>query len=306
MSQRAIIHRYSLIISKIYSSNKRFDYYPSFKEIKDFLFAHGFEDSDRTYHRDISTLKNEFNIDIVYNKERNGYSIINPTTNSNNTFIKFLEMANISDIIEESFINKKNWLQYISFENTGIQKGFELFKPILKAISENNTISFLHQKFTDSTEGKYSINPYLLKEYQNRWYVIGKRVDNNEFRTFGLDRIEQLNIESTTFVKDISDNEIDRLFEHNIGLIYSYNSIENVVLSFTPFYGKYVKTLAWHKSQKVLIDDKNELRIELKLIPNIELIKKILEQGNNIKVIKPKWLVDEVINQLTNTIEQYK
>jgi predicted DNA-binding transcriptional regulator YafY len=112
-----------------------------------------------------------------------------------------------------------------------------------------------------------------LKEYANRWYVIGEINGSQEIRTFGLDRIENLEIQLQKFKPNKNLNPLQE-FENVVGLIYSNHEIQKVVLSFTPFQGNYLKTLAIHHSQKIIEDNENELKIELLLKPNIELIQR--------------------------------
>ena len=82
--------------------------------------------------------------------------------------------------------------------------------------------------------------------------------------------------------------------------------MQEVVLSFTPVQGKYVKTLPWHKSQKILVDNDRECRISLQVIPNLEMTQEILKHGMSDKVLKTDWLVEEIRMQLQDALDQYK
>ena len=144
-----------------------------------------------------------------------------------------------------------------------------------------------------------------MREYQNRLYVIGIIGRLNEFRTFGIDRIENLEIKSDTFEPDKKENPIE-FFENIVGLTYSINKLEEVILSFTPLQGKYVKALPLHKSQKIIEDNEKELIIKLTIIPNFEFEQKILMLGDRVKVIKPEWLVVEIKETLKSSLKQYK
>jgi predicted DNA-binding transcriptional regulator YafY len=144
----------------------------------------------------------------------------------------------------------------------------------------------------------------LLKEYQNRWYVVGIIGGFNEFRTFGIDRIENLEIKTETFKPDKKMNPIE-MFNKTIGLVYSENTPQTIVLSFTPTQGKYVKTLPLHSSQRILIDDEYECRISLEVVPNYELIQQILKHGETVNVVEPQWLKDEIKEILKRTLEKY-
>jgi len=299
MSKHGTIRRYTLEIEKI--SREQF---PSFQEIKDYLFEHGFEIGDRTIQRDIEQIRFEFGIEIKYDRDKNGYYIDYENSLNTESFFRFLEIVNTAELLTESLLESKDSLKHISFDTGGGLKGIENLRPLLKAIKDNRKISFTHFNFHTEKSRKYTLKPYLLKEYQNRWYVVGIIGGIGEFRTFGIDRIENLEIKTETFKADKKLNPIE-MFNKTIGLVYSENTIQTIVLSFTPTQGKYIKTLPLHPTQKILIDDENECRISLEIIPNYELTQQILKYGETVKVVEPQWLTNEIKEIFKRTIEKY-
>lgn len=299
MSKHGTIRRYTLEIEKIKSGQ-----FPSFEEIKNYLTDHGFSVGDRTVQRDIEQIRFEFSIEIKYNRDRNGYYIDYDNSLNVESFFRFLEIVNTAELLTESLLESKDALKHISFDTGGGLKGIENLRPLLKAIKDNRKISFTHFNFHTEKSRKYTLKPYLLKEYQNRWYVVGIIGGIGEFRTFGIDRIENLEIKTETFTTDKKLNPIE-MFNKTIGLVYSENTIQTIVLSFTPTQGKYIKTLPLHPTQKILIDDESECRISLEIIPNYELTQQILKYGETVKVNEPQWLADEIKMILKRTLEKY-
>ena len=300
MSKHGTIQRYTLIIEKIRSNQ-----YPTFKIIKEFLFTQGFEISTRTIQRDIEQIRFEFGIEIKYDRLNNGYFIDEEQSINIESFLRFLEIVGTADLLSESLKDSKDSLNYITFESKGNLKGIKNLKLLLFAIKNHRKISFLHEKFETGKTRKYSLKPYLLKEYQNRWYVIGIVGNLNEFRTFGIDRIENLEITDEIFTPDKKKDPL-KMFENIVGLIYSINKLEEVILSFTPLQGKYIKALPLHKSQEIIVDNEKELVIKLQIIPNFEFEQKILMLGDRVKVIEPEWLAGEIKEILKNSLKQYK
>jgi len=300
MSKHGIIRRYTLEIEKI----KR-THYPSFNEVKNYLFNHGFEISSRTIQRDIEQIRFEFGVEIKYDRNRKGYYIDYEDSINIESFFRFLEIANTAELLTESLDESKDTLKYISFDTGGGLKGIENIAPLLKAIKDKRIISFNHFNFHTNKVSKYSLNPYLLREYQNRWYIVGFVENLKEFRTFGIDRIEDLELKTETFKVDKKINPA-KLFENIIGIVYSLNTLQNVILSFTPKQGKYIKTLPLHRSQKILIDNDTEFRILIRVIPNYELMQLILKHGDTVKVIEPEWLANEIKENLQRTLNKYK
>ncbi|MEA1875019.1 MAG: WYL domain-containing protein [Bacteroidota bacterium] len=299
MSKHGTIRRYTLEIEKI-----RRGQFPSFQEIKNYLFEHGFEIGDRTIQRDIEQIRFEFGVEIKYNRDKNGYFIDYENSINIESFFRFLEIVNTAELFTESLNESKDALKHITFDSGGGLKGIENLNPLLKAIKDNRKISFTHFNFHTKKSRKYRLKPYLLKEYQNRWYVVGLIGNLKEFRTFGIDRIENLEVKTETFKVDNKLNPIE-MFEKIIGLVYSVSIAQTIVLSFTPTQGEYIKTLPLHTSQEILIDNETEFRISLYIIPNYELNQKILMYGDTVKVIEPKWLADEIKENLKRALKKY-
>lgn len=298
MSSQGTIRRFTLIIEKI-----KFRQCPSFNELRDYLHEHGFEISNRTLQRDIEQIRIEFGTEIKYDRSKNGYYIDEDLSINPDSFFRFLELVATADILTQSLREGKNTLRFINFESEGNLKGIEHLKSILFAIKNRRKISFAHYNYWTRKQKQYVVNPYLLKEYQNRWYVVGK-IDSGQYRTFGIDRIENLEIKTEVF-KLIKTEDPSQLFENIVGLTYSDEKIEEVILAFNPTTGNYIKSLPFHKSQQIIKDDKTALVISLQVIPNFELQQKILMLGDGVKVIKPKRLANEIKASLRLTLKQY-
>lgn len=299
MSKHGTIRRYTLELEKIKTNQ-----YPSFQEIKDYLYEHGFEIGDRTLQRDIEQIRFEFGIEVKYDRDKNGYCIDRENSINIESFFRFLEIVNTAELLTESLTESKDSLKHISFDTGGGLKGIDNLKPLLQAIMDHRKITFTHFNFHTEKSRKFTLNPYLLKEYQNRWYVVGIMAGINELRTFGIDRIENLEVKAETFTPDDKLNPVEN-FNKTIGIVYSDHKVQTVVLSFTPSQGKYVKTLPLHTSQAEIIDDEFEYRISLVVAPNYELMQQILKHGDTVKVLEPAWLAEEIKNILKRTLEKY-
>ena len=79
-----------------------------------------------------------------------------------------------------------------------------------------------------------------------------------------------------------------------MGVTLGEGKPEKVLLSFSPLQGKYVKTVPIHHSQEIVKDSKNELKVSLELVINHELKMQLLSYGENVKVLQPKKLTEEI------------
>ena len=97
------------------------------------------------------------------------------------------------------------------------------------------------------------LKPLALKEFKNRWYLLAAD-EKDVFKVFGLDRIKRLEI-TPNFFKAMSV-DFESYFKDVFGIINSQGKpVEEVILTFTEFKGRYIKSLPLHHSQEILVDD---------------------------------------------------
>ncbi|WP_445956552.1 helix-turn-helix transcriptional regulator [Yeosuana sp.] len=302
MGTHVTSRRIQNIIQFIYDNK-----YPSKTQIMGFLNEKDFVLSARTLERDFDTIRADFGLDIAYSKSNQGYFINEENSVKVDSFFKFLELVTVADILSESLRDSHKILNYVSFDDSKYFKGIENLKDILVAISKNRKLSFIHENFELNTFKKYEITPLLLKEYENRWYVIGVPEEMTEIRTFGVDRITDISLGKTSKLKRKNFDAQINSFDNVIGLYFKDNKPLNIRLLVDELHIKYMKSLPLHKSQ--VIHSKNENGqsfVDFKLDPNYEFMTQILKIGSEAEVVYPIELREEIKNVLTKTLERYK
>lgn len=285
--------------------------------------------SDSTIEKDLQYMKLEYDAPIKYSRayggyyySEEGYSIdlnseqieaikmaANVLSQFRNTEVfasfhsaidKILDRVNISTDLQDNAIR-----DYVQFEEAPVVLGTEFLGVILEAIKNKKTIILDYKKFQNETVKKRTINPYVLKEYRNRWYVIGFDKTDGFVKTYGLDRIEKVDYTQDSFMVD-AQFDIDRFFEYNLGIASSEEEPEEVIISMTPLEGKYAKSQPLHQSQEVIVDNDQECRIKLTVYITKELVMAILALGSEVKVISPQKLIDQLTQDLNKSIDLYK
>ena len=141
----------------------------------------------------------------------------------------------------------------IHFEKRRPQGTENLFG-LLHAIKNNLQINFTYQKFWEDQTTERSVHPLALKEFKNRWYLLSKDLKGGAVKTFALDRLTNLDITRIKF-KPSPDFDIEGQFRYCFGIISpTDDEPQEIILSFTPFQGKYIKTLPLHHTQQILVD----------------------------------------------------
>lgn len=305
MSKKGYVSRYLLILKKLkakpfatYEELRSFiERQVEFLQLNDDSLMIGF--SKRTLQRDIREIKNIFGIDIQFSISRKGY-FINQDEMENMNFQRMMEAFDMFNSLNMS----SDLTPYIHLEKRKPQ-GTENLYGLLHAIKNKLRLEFDYQKFWEDAVTPRKVDPYAIKEFKNRWYLIAKDLKDQAIKTFALDRLTCLEITKNVFERPKGYN-VDDAFRYCFGII-SPNGEEpqEVVLSFDPFQGKYIKTLPLHETQKVLVDDKAETRIQLKICVTHDFVMELLSFGDNVKVLKPKSLAKELKNSYIRATKLY-
>lgn len=196
--------------------------------------------------------------------------------------------------------------QYVRFETAPEYKGSVHLKHFLEAIRERKIVSFKYQKFSGEPSRNYLIHPYLLKEYRNRWYVIGFNPDKEATVVFGLDRVVGEVIVSDQSFHRNPEFDSDRYFKHSLGITVPDAAPEKIVLRFSAISGKYVESQPWHESQRIINQTKNSTEVELHLSITHELVMQILSYGGDVEVMKPLGLRGLISDKLRKAVSRYE
>jgi len=294
MSKRGYISRYLLILKKLkvkpYSTyeelksyiENQFDYL----QMQDDNLQLGF--SKRTLQRDLKEIRNVFGIDIEYSKSQKGY-FISQNEYENMNFQRMMEAFDMFNSLNLA----QDLTPFIHLEKRRPQ-GTENLYGLLHAIKNRLQIKFTYQQFWEEELSQRLAEPYALKEFKNRWYIMAKDSKDNNIKSFALDRLTNLEITNQTY-RYPQNYSIEESYKYCFGII-SPNDEEpqDIILSFEPFQGKYIKTLPLHHTQQVLVDNEEELKVKLKLCLTHDLVMELLSFGGNLKVIEPKELVNQI------------
>lgn len=301
MATHVISRRIQNIIHYTYASS-----FPSKRKILDYLNTEDFNVSPRTFERDLERIRTDFGLEIVYSKTNNGYFIDEDKSVKVESFFKFLELVTIADILSEGLKDSNKIFDYVSFDDSKSFKGVDNLKDILIAIRQKRKLLFTHENFETNKFTEYVITPFLLKEYENRWYVVGVPDGMVEIRTFGVDRISNVSIGKLSNLKRSSFKNQIKSFDNVIGLFFKDREPVKVRLLVGGLHVKYMNSLPLHHSQNIHSkNDKGESFVDFFLVPNYEFMTQILKIGHETEVIYPPELRSRIKRVLQDTLNRY-
>jgi len=299
MANKDISIRYQKIISFLQRKSASFEEILAYLETQEQITGYGLKISKRTFQRDIQAIASIYGYEIENDKYSNEYYI------KNNELLKENQMLVEALDIVSAFKFTDSVADYVLWDNRRHQQGTENLHGLIHAIKNKYRISFVYAKYYEEISQRM-LEPYILQEFKSRWYVFGKDLKDGNLKTFALDRLSGLEITNIKFsIKKGFDTK--KHFKYSFGLYApDKDKPDEVIISFSPAQGNYVKSLPLHHSQKILIDNDNELRIQLKLFVAHDFIMELLSIGHSFKVIKPKSLVKTLTDSYRMALEQYE
>ncbi|HRH02374.1 MAG TPA: WYL domain-containing protein [Bacteroidia bacterium] len=194
----------------------------------------------------------------------------------------------------------------IQTDNSRDVKGSNFLTSIVQSIIGCLLIKFDYRKFNDKAVKQWNFRPHLLKEYRNRWYIIGYDLDN-KVRTFALDRIDNLVLTDESFTKS-ADFDHNLYFKHSFGINRADGKkVIRIILKYTTQQASYIESLSIHPTQRIIKKSKSgSLTISIDVVPSYELYEYLLGQGESVKIISPKSLATEIKDRLKRASQQYK
>lgn len=299
MSQSKITQRHSLIINKLRKQKQA-----TFTEICDYLKRESnIKDLDltiskRTFNRDVAEIGEVYGIYIKYDFSTGAYSIEDDFSDElQNRRLEAFDIFNALKI-------KERQENHILLDNRQ-SRGTEQLYDLLHAINKNFQISFDYKTFQYENILERTVNPLAIKEFKYRWYLFGQDISKCKIKCYGLDRMFNLQLSKTNFESPLNFNLTEYL-KFCFGIVGpNAEKPSDIILSFEPLNGKYVKTLPLHHTQQIICDNDIELRISLQLYLTDDFIMELLSFGESVKVIEPQELIEKLKSVYQKAFKKY-
>ena len=212
----------------------------------------------------------------------------------------------------------------ISFSSNEFLQNKEYLGWFFSAITNKKVVSIKYRKFDAESAQEIIVYPYMLKQYQDRWYLLctptcDKKLPYNPhfIANIPLDRIESYSeVHNIPYVE--CQVEIDELFDDIVGVTYYWDKpVEHVLFAVHKSSANYIRTKPIHPFQAELSkDDQIEMRkknpmlkdfsffsLDCKL--NYELSSLFRSYGSNLVVISPVSLREEMKENARKQLEFY-
>ena len=285
MSTAGLINRYVWFVTTIYNRGPI-----TLEEIQhrfESHFGRGEELSERQFHRYTDAVEELFDIEIKYSRTERGYIVADREGIDNMGMRKWLiQTFSVNNILHESQELKNR----ILLED--VPSGQQHLTTIVDAMRESVALLMTYQSFWMDEPATFEVEPYCVKLFEQRWYMLGKSEGYDDLRIYALDRIKALEPTERKF-KLPKKFDAAKFFEDYYGIIISDDDYDvcPVALLVDAQQSNYLRTLPLHHTQvEVERNDKYSI-FEYRLCPTFDFRQKILSMGGAIEVLAPQDLV---------------
>ena len=290
-----LFNRYIWLVDIIYRNEKI-----TLEDINSKWVIHPMSDGNpipnRTFHNHRTAIEEIFDINIECDLSTYEYFIDHAEDMERGGVRSWL----INTFAVNNLINESHKLkERIVFEN--IPSGQQYLTPIIEAMRDGVKVEITYQSYW-SDAATYEIEPYFIKVFKQRWYVIGK---SDKVRIYALDRIKRLNVTAHSF--KIPENfDPESFFQDCYGIIQGEEmKAETIRLRFDSSQAKYIRALPLHHSQKEIEITAEFVVFEYRIKPTFDFIQEILLHGDLVEVLSPLSLRKEIIRIVEGLNKMY-
>ena len=268
--------------------------------------------SKRTVQLDIQMMRSDklgYNAPIeVYQRKyyryaEEGYSIMNIPVTENDVkimndaiqvlrqfkdFSLFKEMDGVLQRLEDSvYSSQKNNRPIIHLDKNERLKGLHFIDALYNAIQKKKVVKITYQSFKAQQPADRIVHPQLIKEYNNRWFLLafvrGKDI------TLALDRMSAIQVmEDIDYIDYNIDG--DKFYRDVVGATVTNSRAQRIQFWIEKRHAPYVITKPFHRSQRLIEETEDGVIFNIFVKINFELERLLLGYGDSIEILKPERL----------------
>ena len=188
-----------------------------------------------------------------------------------------------------------------------VPSGQQHLQPIIDAMKENRVLNITYKSFWSEKERTYNVQPLCIKLFRQRWYLV-VRYDKPGYSPWvcALDRILMLEKTEETFTMP-KDWDAEEYFDGFIGVLcYNDCNKETVKIKVSTSQANYLRSLKLHESQEEVERNEDYSIFTYYLRPTYDFMQELLWNGEEVEVLEPQWLRDEMRWRIERMLDLYK
>lgn len=295
-----LLNKYVWLVDTIYRAK-----YITFEEINrrwlDDDISEGLEIPKRTFHTWINEAQEMFGL-VILCERKGGYHYYIENAEEirqgglRNWLLNTISTSNL--LMDNQQLKDRILLEEVPSVKDHLE-------PIIKAMKSNLMLTITYQSYWREESNTFDLEPYCVKLFKQRWYLVGRSAGFKQVRVYALDRILDLELTDKRFKLPKSFDPA-AFFEDFYGIIAHENpEVETVKLKVSANQSNYLRSLPLHPSQKEVERGDGYSVFELRLCPEFDFQQEILSQAPDIEVLEPQWLREEIAKKLKEACKKY-
>lgn len=191
-----------------------------------------------------------------------------------------------------------------------VPSGQEYLMKILDALKENRILNMTYHSYWKEEESNFDVEPFCVKLFRQRWYLIARSTytyyHRQGPRIYALDRIRNLSPTEETFEMPKDWNASD-FFIGAFGVIAdAQTKCEPIKLKVNASQANYIRDLKLHETQEEEERNEEYSIFSYYLRPTYDFQQELLWHGEDVVVLEPKWLREELAERLKCMYNKYE
>lgn len=255
----------------------------------------------RTFHNWRIAIEQVFDININCNRKGGYYYYIENADDMQKGGVRnwLLNTFAVNNLINESHHLKRR----ILFEE--IPSGRKYLTSVIEAMRDGLEIELYYQSYWYEEPSTYTLQPYCIKVFKQRWYVIGFCKERNNIRTFSLDRIQQLTTLDAKFVYPKDFDPEAYYFADYFGIMIENKKLETIRIKVYGMHVQYIRALPLHRSQCEIETTVDYSIFEYRMKPTLDFRQELLSRGADVEVLAPLTFREEMIQSVEKMSSLY-
>lgn len=188
-----------------------------------------------------------------------------------------------------------------------VPSGQEYLSDIIAAMKQNQSVSITYQSYWRNNSNTFTVEPYCVKLFKQRWYMLARSPYYDKLLIYALDRILDLEIIPNEKFRMPDSFNAEEYFGEYYGVIIDEDlDVETVKLKVSAGHANYLRSLPLHDTQQEFQMTNEYSIFELKVPPTFDFCQEILRNGEEIEVLEPLWLRKEIAGKIEKMWDKYR
>lgn len=254
---------------------------------------------ESNFHRWKSTVEMLFDVHIKCNAYNEYYIEEASDLRGADLRLHLLNLMSIDSLLKDS----KELSDQILFEP--IPSGEKFLPPIIEAMRDKTAIEMTYQSFTRQKPATFIVEPYCLKMFKQRWYMLAHSTGRDKTLIYSLDRIHALE-PTTQKYKLPKDFNAEAYFKNTYGVTGMDEEPEDIEICIDAMQANYLRTLPLHSSQEEIERNDDYSIFRFHMVPSYEFLQELRKYGSDVEVISPESVRAEFREDTESLYRIYK